>query len=770
MKTKTHLHPALRISMGLFLLTCTSPWIQAAQPFVQRGDGTWVPWHDPAPESMRPFQSLASKRGPQFNYTFDDVNTSSGVGFDDPQTGLLRRGVFQAVLVYLGTVIQDPGAVDIVVSVSQTDGSGFLAKASPMFPAMDGVFGGFVFDHITTGTDPCEIYDCDEDGPDMLLQVDFGHAFYTGTDLPDPAEYDLFTVLFQEMVQALGWLSLSSAQGHSMLPTATFSLWDDKLFTGTHQKLWVDGALAVPQDAFIGNQAGILFGGRRTMRRFGQFVPVHAPDPFVAGSSLGFWNSQLCMMAVMSPEILPGLTRRAFQPHEIAVLHDLGYRIDMPRSGPSFSAETRLGGAVAYLTAIQSDENWETTLAVANDNERSVLCHITAHAASGWPLGVFSATLPPNGHFRGKVSQIFGQISPGISWVRVQSDVLVKACSLVRSKDGTQAYAVNGVKRLSADIYLPHIAQDTTVWFTSCNVVNGGVSSTDVDLFMGDVQLELEHHRRFSSDGFNILTRNQGTLPDASWGRLIDRHGRASIAGHELFGRVDGTLQSAAVEFKNPDPIDPEGIQTLVFPHIARDVAQFWTGFAFVNTSNTAREMTLRAWGSGGLLIGEKSFTLEGYEKRISLADAFLDGVGTPDNVDWVETQTRGDIIGLELFGTHDGKRLAGLEATGQSSPSLAMTYLIPDGTRWHGLALVNPGDADAQVSFSVFNQLGSLLHPTQSQPILAKEKKVMLVTDLFATLSEVASWVKIESDQPLIGFELIGTHDGETMAGILLQ
>lgn len=750
---------------GVFFLGLAAT---AVTPYYQNMDGQWAKW---TPRDTEPTRHvLKTARGPQFLYSYADVDLHTGVGFDDPLLGELRRTVFESVLSYLGTVIQDNGMAEILVDASEIDGTGFVAMGSPTFPDLDGVFGGFAFDHITSGVDPCDIYECLGNPPDMIVQVDFGYPFFAGLESVSEGEFDLFTVLLRQVFRGLGWLSLADADGSSALSTNTFTRWDDLLFTGTRKKLWQNGTFNSTPDALLGEQVGVLYSGGRTMRKWGDFPPVFSPPTFVPGQSLSYWDPNLGIPALMSATILPGMQQRFAWCFERAAVFDLGYDIDVPRSGPKFGVETDIGGSVIFYTAIQADENWATKIGVVNTNNRSVVCHITAHAASGWPLGIHSVTLASDGHFLGDVATLFGDVSPSIQWIRIQSELQVFGFSYVESMDGTQAYAVNAIRRLSMETFIPHVAQNTDIWFTRSNVVNGTTSDVDIDLNIGSSALPLNNDPPFAADRIDILSRFGGTLPDASWGSVVDKGGRASIAGHELFGRVDGALQMAGVEFIESPKSDSDDPRVLYFAHIARDVAQFWTGFAFVNTSSESRQLTLRAWGTAGALVGEKTITLSGLEKRINVADEFLDGIVTPENVDWVEIEFDGDVIGLELFGTHDGSRLAGLEGTVTAKRELVLPFLELSGAYWHGVALANVTANSATIDLSLMDDAGNHLAQAQTQTLVGKEKKVFLVTTLFGTLPENAAWIRIQADRDLVGFELIGRHNAQTMAGILLQ
>ena len=72
-----------------------------------------------------------------WNVTYTDVTSSSGLGFDDPILGKLRRDSVTAATNYLGTILDGRGTTNLNFNASLNDsGSGVLASFGPLAATM----------------------------------------------------------------------------------------------------------------------------------------------------------------------------------------------------------------------------------------------------------------------------------------------------------------------------------------------------------------------------------------------------------------------------------------------------------------------------------------------------------------------------------------------------------------------------------------------------------------------------------------------------------
>lgn len=163
----------------------------------------------------------------KFRLYYEDLLQSNNDGFAHSTLGAKRRQTLCAVLNYVQSVydfnlIPTGDYIDLYVMWSYAptnpapSGTGFLAVAGPFFSPGSGYgntagfYGGNMFDHVTTGTDP-------QPGQyDGVLQVNFDKVTpsfqiasywddYTNTT--STCVWDLYSVLLHEVTHIMGWFS-----------------------------------------------------------------------------------------------------------------------------------------------------------------------------------------------------------------------------------------------------------------------------------------------------------------------------------------------------------------------------------------------------------------------------------------------------------------------------------------------------------------------------------------------------------------------------------
>ena len=80
----------------------------------------------------------------------------------------------------------------------------------------------------------------------------------------------------------------------------------------------------------------------------------------------------------------------------------------------------------------------------------------------------------------------------------------------------------------------------------------------------------------------------------------------------------------------------------------------------------------------------------------------------------------------------------------------------------WTGIVAYNPSESEATITITPYSAEGALL-PSSTLAIAGKGKYIGAVAAL--GLPDQMAWFSIESPQPLSGFELFGTVDGNQLA-----
>ncbi len=310
-----------------------------------------------------------------------------------------------------------------------------------------------------------------------------------------------------------------------------------------------------------------------------------------------------------------------------------------------------------------------------------------------------------------------------------------------------------GIAPSDAALYFPHV--DTNGWQTEICVIN--LAATDT------IQGNLES---YSNSGDRVATlpisvgpnsRRQidvgAELPNAgSTGYIVFQNTSGAPVGYTKFTQVGGErVAIPAVDSVNSD--------TVYITHIAW--VPWWTGVSLVNTTAATKTITIRfnTGESRALILRPKehmAFTISG------LLDGLLD-----TRIESAVIENASGIVGLELFGNLAGfgKQLGGVPLTSKTATTLFYPHVdSTPGQWWTGIVAYNPSaTATAQITVNSYNADGTQLGSAQ-RSIGPGQKYIGASTDL--NLPAGTAWFSLQSQIPLVGFELFGTADFNTLAG----
>ncbi len=262
-----------------------------------------------------------------FVLQYDDVETGSGVGFDDPLLGATRRATFEAAVAVIGSTIVAPGTIEIQIQSSDTDGTGFLASAGPYaFLSPNGFTNGFAYQHAQTGVDPMA------GAADAIIAFDFGYRWNSTTELPAQGEFDLMSVTLHELSHTIGFSSFLDQGGLGLNGSAgadVYTVFDSFLERGDGTPLFGTGGVFLGASADLVSN-NLFFGGENAIAaNGGSPVQVYAPTTFAPGSSLAHVDAS---NQLMSYAIGAGTVHRSYSPVEQGMLADLGWTL-VPEPG-----------------------------------------------------------------------------------------------------------------------------------------------------------------------------------------------------------------------------------------------------------------------------------------------------------------------------------------------------------------------------------------------------------------------------------------------------
>lgn len=294
--------------------------------------------------------TIATARSAQaaitWNVTYNDVVNNTNMGFDDATLGATRQATFEAALGYISSVITDTGTADLRINNSINQPGGYLASAGALMWTTPNRFeNGFVFEHVTTGSDPTGSH------PDANATFNFFYNWNSGTGAPGASQYDLYSVALHEVSHMMGFSSYVNSDGTSGISggdPGVFSVYDSFLELG-------DGtALFGGAGDFLGTAADLISsdvffdGPNATAANGGNPVKVYSPNPFNPGSSIA--HIQLGGDEIMQYSIGTGVERRTYNAIEMGILQDIGWSVSTIPEPSSIVALAGMGiiGLIGY--------------------------------------------------------------------------------------------------------------------------------------------------------------------------------------------------------------------------------------------------------------------------------------------------------------------------------------------------------------------------------------------------------------------------------------
>lgn len=431
-----------------------------------------------------------------------------------------------------------------------------------------------------------------------------------------------------------------------------------------------------------------------------------------------------------------------------------------------------------FLPFVVEDGVLTSAFSVLNPHDESVDLAISGLDRSGSIVETKTRTLQAQGRFRTESLSFFSTVEKveqarSVVWLKVQSSHRLVGYMTAATLDKTQLFGSGGIGTLVPSLVVPHIAVRTDQWYTRAITIDGGNSLHPLDFVATDGTTEVTSRAGSNRQQDFRFSQMFEALPE--WGRFVNRDGEATLAGVELFGRVDGARQVAALNFIYDRGTNPNFFQfktSLFFPHVAKDTANFWTGISIINPGAAEAVLDIIGFDDQGTeIVRSSGVRLEAGGKILNtVAGIFPEASG----ISWLRVDTTEVLEGFELFGDHQNKRLAGFEAPRFATDLLFFPHLqVRDNEEWTGLTLLNVSIEPTEIQIVAMTDNGLELAST-SRTLAPREKYVVLAQAVFpGGLPVGASYLKVTADaKSLVGFELFGSLQsgglGEQMAGIL--
>lgn len=381
-----------------------------------------------------------------FRLHFDDAGTNTG--FDDAVAGAQRAAVACQVFTDISNLIHEAQSpyssitnlgsgnsyVEIQVQTSLNSSTNpTLGMAGQYFlTTSPGIVHGSVWQTINSGMDTWFAINASNLGTvgiyHGLLQINFGHNFYTGTATSGigATQSDLYSVILHEAIHALGFGSLIDQNGKSKLTNTNpgiYSFYDtyltdvsgNKLINTTNCYTSTFNTIDLPK---LTTSCAIKLNGTNP-------VFVVSDAIWSNGTSLSHYPAACGNTGnyVMKPSMATGTTKRFPDIAELTALCDLGYSTSgiypgttYPSSGicgsrvagvNDYAPFTTTAPGIAYSTPSNTAFTFNSTDFLGNDENATYYACLEVVNLSGTLIGSLnggigsSITFTPNNNFAG---------------------------------------------------------------------------------------------------------------------------------------------------------------------------------------------------------------------------------------------------------------------------------------------------------------------------------------------------------------------------------
>lgn len=405
-------------------------------------------------------------------------------------------------------------------------------------------------------------------------------------------------------------------------------------------------------------------------------------------------------------------------------------------------------GPRLYFPHVDAGGDWQTEVAIINKSAAAANGTLTAYSANGTAIGALSLSLAGHARYAWPVGPSFA--SPESIRYLVLEGASEDVCGYTKfSIDGQYRAALPASSSpASDDLYVSHVASDPQ-WWTGIGLVNTSSLPKTLTFLASDGQSAAMALAAKGQAAFLVQDLFGGIIQPAIQSAVLKDS--TGVVGLELFGSGN---QLGGIR------LSEQTASTLFYPHLHSD-DQWWTGIVAYNPSGSASNLTITPYAADGTALAAQTLTVPGRSKYVG----FAKDLGLPPTASWLQIHASRPVTGFELFGTWDGKILAGYTAVGLERTSGVFPKIDHEG--WTGIALVNTTETAVSVTLTAYQDDGSALG-TASIELAAHAKTVGYAEEIFAghDISE-AGYISYTASGKVAGFQLNGSTDGWLLDGL---
>jgi hypothetical protein len=427
-------------------------------------------------------------------------------------------------------------------------------------------------------------------------------------------------------------------------------------------------------------------------------------------------------------------------------------------SGMAFLPISVFSQSTLYFPCISSTNGDKNSIGIINvDQSLNLHGQLKAFDSSGYELARKDISLNKNGRKEFSVEKVFPNVNE-ISYLALSySGGKARGYMSVETAASDRAYMVPAISNLSSeDMFIPHIASDT-IWNTEVALLNAGNTTKNITLEFDNgeirhIEISPKEHKKFHiKDFFDGIPQ-----PGINSAKILNASG---LIGSEVFtgGNYAGAIS-----------LEPKIEKDIYFPHVAND-NYWWTGLVAYNPSVYGTNISVIPFNDSGVELPAKDIFLAGESKYIGTVNS----LGLHPETAWFKIQSPENIHSLELFGTSDGKQMAGYSTVGMKMSRGIFPKLNKSGG-WTGISMVNPNPTSATVTILAYNDNGSIVSSNRFN-LNGHDKVVYTAENLFTYGTnnpapknlDDATYIVFFATAEIIGFQLDGSTSGMMLESI---
>jgi len=418
--------------------------------------------------------------------------------------------------------------------------------------------------------------------------------------------------------------------------------------------------------------------------------------------------------------------------------------------------------------------------AIVNPNAVETTATFRLYSFDGASLGTNTMTVPARGQIAKLDSEIFPVINhqAELGWVQVEA------------ADGTQAFIISGDFQTQVDGVVPSspslqqivplIAGQMKVYGVNPNATKVTAQIQLFDANGAEVKVPVPLVVEVPPKGMLLqqidVTSGLGVLvSSALYARVTSLSGGPFVGG-EIVG---GFLVSPGRDFAILSGIDST-VQTteLDFPHaVSGDLgaSTYATSVSVINLSTQSQGITITFTPQSGNPISVQRTLQAGGALRQTIQELFSLPAAYQDG--WVQVRGSAPLTGFIAVADTKAGGLAAFGPQNAGATTLVFDHIADLEPWWTGIALLNPGNSDANVEVYAMNPNGSLIGgaanvPTARFVLAARTKTAKLLGELIpATQSRLSDGgfvlVRVTNNVPVFGGELFFLRNGAAFANV---